>query len=126
MLLAQSSFHRRFSNFSPPGYITLFSIFFTDIKVAIDIPEPHAPVVGYDAHEALTHVADLVVFVQELDVSLDGRLGIFVPREKYRLGRWWRRKERQAGAVRVKAEGGNEAKKERDERAGEDDGNVFA
>lgn len=39
------------------------SVSLTDIKVLINISNSHAPVVGYDAHETLTNVADLVVVV---------------------------------------------------------------
>lgn len=39
------------------------SISLADIKVSIDISHPHALVVGYDTHETLANVADLVVVV---------------------------------------------------------------
>ena len=67
------------------------SIALANIKVLIDISHSHAPVVSYDAHETLAHVADLVVVVQELDVGFDDCLGIFVSKSKHR----WVRKTAQ-------------------------------
>lgn len=63
------------------------SIALANIKVLIDIPHSHAPVVSDDAHQTLAHVADLVVVVQELDVGFDCCLGIFVSKASSRLGR---------------------------------------
>lgn len=39
------------------------SISLADTKILVNIPDSHAPVVGYDTHQALANVADLVVVV---------------------------------------------------------------
>lgn len=53
------------------------SISLADIKILINLSHGYAPVVGYDSHQTLANVADLVVVVQELDVGFHCCLGIF-------------------------------------------------
>lgn len=42
----------------------------TNPKFPIKLPNPHTPIISNHTHEPLSHIPDVVVIVQELDVFL--------------------------------------------------------
>lgn len=62
-LVALCSIYKPLFSIPQPGLHPLPSISLADVKVLVNIPDSHAPVVGHDAHQALANVADLVVVV---------------------------------------------------------------
>ena len=54
------------------------SISLPNTEILINIPNPYALRVGYDTHEPLSDVPDLIIVVQELDVRFYCCLSVFI------------------------------------------------